>query len=298
MADAPNLGFVGVGVMGEKMCRNLVQKSGRPVLAFDHSPAPLQRLSEFGVESATGLDDVMARTDIVFLSLPGEPQVREVVLGEGGLLANARAGQIIVDCSTCPVRLAQEIAEAAAEKGVKFVDAPVARGVTAAENGTLNFMAGGAKEDFDAIRPYLACMGGDITLCGGPGAGQAVKLMNNMIVVQTVRAIAEALKVAQESGAVDGEMLFETLTTGSADSFVLRNHGIKSMLPGAHPAQTFPVKYIMKDLGYALELAESCGVVMTGAETTMDLLKKADEMNFGDRYYTILIEALEQRAKA
>ena len=101
--------------------------------------------------------------------------------------------------------------------------------------------------------------------------------------------------MAQESGAVDGKVLFETLTTGSADSFVLRNHGIKSMLPDTHPAQTFPVKYIMKDLSYALELAESCGVVMTGAETTMDLLKRADDMEFGDRYYTILIKALEQR---
>ncbi|MGZ0189883.1 MAG: NAD(P)-dependent oxidoreductase [Alphaproteobacteria bacterium] len=294
MSEQP-LGFVGVGVMGEKMCRNLVQKAGLPVLAFDQNPAPLQRLSEHGVEVANSLADVMARTGMVFLSLPGEPQVREVVLGENGLLANAKPGQIIVDCSTCPVRLAQEIDEAARAKGVRFIDAPVARGVTAAENGTLNFMAGGDQGDFDAVLPFLKCMGGDITLCGAAGAGQAVKLMNNMIVVQTVRAIAEALKVAQESGAVDGKVLFETLTTGSADSFVLRNHGIKSMLPDTHPAQTFPVKYIMKDLSYALELAESCGVVMTGAETTMDLLKRADDMEFGDRYYTILIKALEQR---
>ena len=159
-------------------------------------------------------------------------------------------------------------------------------------------MVGGEAGDFAEIEPFLKCMGGDITLCGAAGAGQAVKLMNNMIVVQTVRAIAEALKVAQESGAVDGKVLFETLTTGSADSFVLRNHGIKSMLPGTHPAQTFPVKYIKKDLSYALELAESCGVVMTGAETTMDLLNRADAMDFGDRYYTIIIDALEQRGKA
>lgn len=291
--DPSMLGFVGVGVMGEKMCRNMAQKAGKSVLAFDQNKAPLQRLSEHGVESATGLDDVMARTDMVFLSLPGEPQVRDVVLGAGGLLENAKPGQLIVDCSTCPVHLAQEIAEAAKAKGVYFLDAPVSRGTTAAENGTLNFMVGGDQASFDAARPYIETMGQDIILCGGPGAGQAVKLMNNMIVVQTVRAIAEALKVAQESGAVDGKVLFETLTTGSADSFVLRNHGLKSMLPGTHPPQTFPVKYIMKDLGYAIDLAKSCGVVMTGAETTMDLLKRAEAMEFGDRYYTILIEALE-----
>jgi 3-hydroxyisobutyrate dehydrogenase-like beta-hydroxyacid dehydrogenase len=293
MQEPKMLGFVGVGVMGEKMCRNMAQKSGKPVLAFDQNKAPLQRLSEFGVESATGLSDVMLRSDMVFLSLPGEPQVREVVLGPGGLLDSAKAGQTIIDCSTCPVHLAQEIAEKAKSKGVNFLDAPVSRGTTAAENGTLNFMVGGDEASFNAAKPFIETMGVDIILCGGPGAGQAVKLMNNMIVVQTVRAIAEALKVAQESGAVDGKVLFETLTTGSADSFVLRNHGLKSMLPGTHPPQTFPVKYIMKDLGYAIDLAKSCGVKMTGAETTMDLLKRAESMEFGDRYYTILIEALE-----
>jgi 3-hydroxyisobutyrate dehydrogenase-like beta-hydroxyacid dehydrogenase len=295
MTEPNMLGFVGVGVMGEKMCRNMAIKAGKPVLAFDQNKEPLQRLSEHGVESANSLTDVMARTDMVFLSLPGEPQVRAVVLGEGGLLENAKPGQIIVDCSTCPVALAQEIAEAATAKGVFFLDAPVSRGTKAAENGTLNFMVGGDQTSFDAAKPYIETMGVDIILCGGPGAGQAVKLMNNMIVVQTVRAIAEALKVAQESGAVDGKVLFETLTTGSADSFVLRNHGLNSMLPGTHPAKTFPVKYIKKDLGYALELAESCGVVMTGAETTMDLLNKAEAMEFGDRYYTIIIDALEKR---
>jgi 3-hydroxyisobutyrate dehydrogenase-like beta-hydroxyacid dehydrogenase len=295
MTEPNMLGFVGVGVMGEKMCRNMAIKAGKPVLAFDQNKEPLQRLSEHGVESANSLADVMARTDMVFLSLPGEPQVRAVVLGEGGLLENAKPGQIILDCSTCPVALAQEIAEAAKAKGVFFLDAPVSRGTKAAENGTLNFMVGGDQASFDAAKPYIETMGIDIILCGGPGAGQAVKLMNNMIVVQTVRAIAEALKVAQESGAVDGKVLFETLTTGSADSFVLRNHGLNSMLPGTHPAKTFPVKYIKKDLGYALELAESCGVVMTGAETTMDLLNKAEAMEFGDRYYTIIIDALEKR---
>ena len=120
MTEPDMLGFVGVGVMGEKMCRNMAIKAGKPVLAFDQSREPLQRLSEHGVESANSLADVMARTDMVFLSLPGEPQVRAVVLGEGGLLENAKPGQIIVDCSTCPVALAQEIAEAANGPGRIF----------------------------------------------------------------------------------------------------------------------------------------------------------------------------------
>ena len=117
--------------------------------------------------------------------------------------------------------------------------------------------------------------------------------MNNMVVVQTVHAIAEALAVAQASGAVDGKILFETIAKSSGDSFVLRNHGMKSMLPDTHPTQSFPVDYIKKDLSYALQLAEDCGVKMEGAEATMGLLDRAAGMGFGDRYYTILIKALQ-----
>jgi 3-hydroxyisobutyrate dehydrogenase-like beta-hydroxyacid dehydrogenase len=293
MSGQDQLGFVGVGVMGGRMCRNLAQKSGQPVLAFDTNPVPLQRLTEHKVEVAPSLGDLAKRADIIMLSLPGEPQVRAAVLGPGGLLSHARKGQIIVDTSTVPVRLSQEAAAVAAAKGVHYLDAPVSRGVNGAETGTLNFMVGGEADAFARIRPYLACMGTDITHCGKAGAGTAVKLMNNMVVAQTVRAIAEALKVAQLSGAVDGKVLFETMTTGSADSFVLRNHGLKSMLPGTHPLQTFPVTYILKDLAYALELAESCGVTMTGAETTVDLLKTTQAMGLAERYYTIMIDGID-----
>ena len=186
MIAKPTLGFIGVRVMGEKMCRNLAQKSGRPIFAFDQNTAPLERLSADGVKAAVLLISITTQTDIIFMSLPGELQVREVVLDDNGLLARARTGQIIVDCSKCPVRLAQEIAKVAAAKGVHFLDAPVAHGVKAAEDGSLNFMVGGDQKDFDTVLPYIKCTGGDITLCGPPGAGQALKLMNNMIVVQTV----------------------------------------------------------------------------------------------------------------
>ena len=151
MIEKSTLGFVGVGVMGEKMCGNLAQKSDRPVFAYDQNPAPLERLSAYGVERVASLADIMAQSDIIFLSLPGEHQVREVVFGDDGLLTHAKPDQIIVDCSTRPVRLAQEIAEAAAERGVRFLDAPVARGVKAAADGTLNSMVGGDQEDFETF---------------------------------------------------------------------------------------------------------------------------------------------------
>lgn len=294
METGQMVGFVGLGVMGEPMCRNLAKKSGRPVLAFDMRPEPLQRLSQDGVESAPSLADLVARCDIVMLSLPGEPQVREVVLGDGGILAHCRKGQTVVDCSTAPVTLAKELAEALSAKGVDFADAPVARTAQAAIDGTLSIMVGGSAEAYERINPLLACMATEITHCGAVGAGQAVKLMNNMVVAQTVVAIAEALAVAHKSGAVDGKVLFETMTKGSSDSFVLRNHGMKSMLPDIHPKEgAFPTTYILKDISYALRLAEESGLDLASAKTTQRLLEQTRDLGYGDRYYTAVIKAIE-----
>ena len=293
-ASSQTLGFVGLGVMGEAMCRNLSKKSGMPVLAFDLRPEPLQRLSADGIESAMSLADLAERAGIIFMSLPGEPQVRAVAQGADGLLARMRAGQTLIDTSTCPVTLARELAAEAAAKGVDFADAPVARTAQAAKDGTLSIMVGGTEEVFQRIEPLLYCMGDAITHCGPVGAGEAVKLMNNMVVVQTVHAIAEALTVAKASGAVDGHVLFETMAKSSGDSFVLRNHGMKSMLPDTHPTQSFPIDYILKDLSYAISLAEENGVRMEGAYATRNILERAAEMGFGDRYYTVLIKAIER----
>lgn len=294
METGQMVGFIGLGVMGEPMCRNIAKKSGRSVLAFDTRPEPLQRLSQDGVESAASIADLVSRCDIVMLSLPGEPQVREVVLGGNGILRSSRKGQTIVDCSTAPVTLARELAEALAAKGVDFADAPVARTAQAAIDGTLSIMVGGSAEAYERIHPLLACMATEITHCGAVGAGQAVKLMNNMVVAQTVVAIAEALAVAHKSGAVDGKVLFETMAKGSSDSFVLRNHGMKSMLPDIHPKEgAFPTTYILKDLSYALRLAEESGLDLASARTTERLLEETRDLGYGDRYYTAVIKAIE-----
>jgi 3-hydroxyisobutyrate dehydrogenase-like beta-hydroxyacid dehydrogenase len=134
-----------------------------------------------------------------------------------------------------------------------------------------------------------------VTHCGAIGAGQAVKLMNNMVVAETVVALAEALAVARASGVVDPRVLFETLTKGSADSFVLRNHGMKSLLPDRHPTEgAFPTRYILKDLSYAIALAESSGVRLEQASATRRLLERTAAMGWNDAYYTAVIHAIEK----
>ena len=293
---ATTLGFIGLGVMGEPMCRNLARKSGAVVVAFDRRAQPLAALARDSVGAARSAGEVLARADLIFMCLPGEPQVRAVALGPDGLAAHVRAGQTVVDMSTAPVALARELGHAFAAGGANFADAPVARTAQAAKDGTLSIMVGGDTAVFERLRPYLACMGTEITHCGPVGAGQAVKLMNNMVVAQTVVALAEALTVARASGAVDPKILFETLTKGSADSFVLRNHGMKSLLPDTHPTHgAFPTSYIIKDLSYALALAESAGVTLEQATTTRRLMERTMEAGYQDSYYTAVIRTIAQR---
>src|SRR5215468_210043 len=287
------LGFIGLGVMGQPMCRNLARKSGAAVVAFDERRAPLAALAADGAQAAASVAELVSLAEIVFLCLPGEPQVRAVCLDGGGLAALVKPGQTVVDMSTCPVALARELGQAFASRGVSFADAPIARTAQAARDGTLSIMVGGEPALFERLRPFLACMGSEVTHCGGVGAGQAVKLMNNMVVAQTVVALAEALAVARASGAVEPRVLFETLAKGSADSFVLRNHGMKSLLPDSHPTQgAFPTSYIIKDLSYALALAESAGVTLEQASTTRRLMERTEAAGYRDNYYTAVLRTI------
>jgi 3-hydroxyisobutyrate dehydrogenase-like beta-hydroxyacid dehydrogenase len=296
MAGTDVLGFIGLGVMGEPMCRNLARKSGARVVAYDTRSGPLDALAADGVERAASILDVAGRAGTIFLCLPGEPQVRSVCLGRDGLVAHVRAGQTVVDMSTVPVALARELRAAFAARGVAFADAPVARTAQAAREGTLSIMVGAEPALFERLRPLLACMGTEVTRCGPVGAGEAVKLMNNMVVAQTVVALAEALAVARATGAVDPEVLFATLTKGSADSFVLRNHGLRSLLPDRHPTEgAFPTTYIVKDLSYAIALAESAGLALEQASTTRRLMERTAAAGYGDSYYTAVLRTIEKR---
>lgn len=269
--------------MGAPMCRNLAEKSRARVIAHDRR------------SRGTSVREVSA-ADTIFLSLPGEPEVREVC---NELLEHARPGQAIVDCSTAPVALARELATAFAARGAQFADAPVARTRQAAIDGTLSITVGADPALFARIEPLLRCMASDVTHCGPPGAGQAVKLLNNMVLSTTVMALAEALAVAKASGAVDPQRLFEALAKGSADSFALRSHGMKALLPESHPERAFPVTYMLKDLGYALELARSAGLELQGAGTVRRLLEETAALGLGEAYHTALIEAVRRhRAEA
>ncbi len=292
MTDFKHAGFIGMGVMGEPICRNLASKAGLPVLGYDSNPAPLQRLAAHGVAAAASVAEVAQRCDIVFLSLPSGEVVADVARGPQGLLAHARQGQVIVDTSTSPIDTTRALADEFAARGAIFIDAPVARTRAAAEAGTLSVMVGGDAEVFARVRPLIAAFASEITHCGPVGSGQVVKILNNMVLFETVTALSEARAIARRAG-VDPKLLLETFTCGSADSFALRNHGLKAMLPGNFPEKAFSVEYARKDLRYALALAAQTGVDASGARNVDRWFATAIDQGQGDRYFPVISRSID-----
>ena len=286
MNNQQNIGFIGLGVMGEPMCRNLSTKSGLTFTAFDRREEPLTRLAQVGVGRAVSLAE-MAASDVVFLSLPDGDAVRDVCLGNTGLITMLKAGAIVVDLGTSPVALARELDHRFRGQDVLFSDAPVARTRAAAEAGTLSIMVGADPAVFEVLEPLLKMMGEEVTHCGGVGSGQLVKIMNNMVLFQTVSALAEALAIGRSAG-IDPAVMFSALSKGSADSFALRNHGMKAMLPDTFPQDAFSTAYAMKDLGYALELARDVGLEVSGAQLVQERFKQAIDAGFHDHYFPVV----------
>jgi 3-hydroxyisobutyrate dehydrogenase-like beta-hydroxyacid dehydrogenase len=286
------IGFVGLGVMGEPMCRNMATKSGRKVLAYDRATDPLARLTAHGVEAAPDLAALTASCEVIFMALPSGKHVEAVCAGEGGLFASIRPGTLVVDLGTSPVDLTRDLAARFAAKGARYSDAPIARTRQAAEDGTLSIMVGASEADFAELKPLLATLASEITHCGEIGAGQIVKIMNNMVLVETVVALSEAVAVARHAGLSD-KVLFETLTKGSADSFALRNHGMKAILPGLFPERAFSTDYARKDLSYALALGAELGIEMRGAKTADALLKEASEAGYADLYWPVVSRVID-----
>ena len=219
-----------------------------------------------------------------------------VCLGAGSLLTHLKPGGLVVDLSTTPMNLARDLSARFLARGIQFADAPVARTRQAAADGTLSVMVGATDGVFARIKPLLECIATDITHCGGPGAGQAMKIVNNMVLFQNVVALAEALALIHHAG-IDPELAFEVLSKGSADSFALRNHGVKAMLKGDYPEKAFSSEYALKDIRYALRLAEEAGFFLHGADNAKETIKKAIRAGYGKEYFPALAKVIAGKSK-
>jgi 3-hydroxyisobutyrate dehydrogenase-like beta-hydroxyacid dehydrogenase len=248
------IGFIGLGVMGEPICRNLASKSGKEVRAFDIRPEPLERLKEYGVKPMASVRELAEHSEMVFLSLPGAKEVKDVCVGRASLLIHLRPGSYIIDLSTIPVSLARDLEARFAARGIHFIDAPVARTREA------------------EINPLIVKADG-------------------VVAVDALVALAEAMTLARSAGH-SATRVFETLMTGSADSFALRHHGIKALLPGEYPEQAYSVEYALKDLGYLLEFAQLTGAEMKAARNALAVLERAAAAGNGKKYFPVLAKTL------
>ncbi len=252
------VGFVGLGIMGTSMARNLIE-DGHELVIHNRTRAKAEKLAKLGAEVATSPREVAGRSDVIITMLPGPPEVEEVLAGENGLLEGVRDGSLIVDMSTSSPLLAQELSRTANTRGVGMLDAPVSGGDIGAIEGTLSIMVGGEKEDFERARPLFEAMGKTIVHVGAAGAGQTVKACNQIVVALVIEAVSEALVLGSKAG-VKPEKVIEVLSGGLAANKVMEVKGEKFL---SHDfAAGGKVEYHRKDLGIALAAGREYGVAL------------------------------------
>ncbi|PHR55664.1 MAG: 2-hydroxy-3-oxopropionate reductase [Robiginitomaculum sp.] len=289
MQNYETIGFIGLGVMGGPMCRNIAQKHGGRVLVHDLSSDALAALADTKTEACATVEQLAGEADIICLSLPGGPQVQAVAKM---LVGAARPGTAVVDLSTTTVASARETQAILAANDIAFADAPVARTREAAQQGKLSIMVGAPDPLYARIRPLFDYIASDVTHGGAVGAGQVLKLANNMLVFANTVALAEMIVLGERAG-VDANTLLDAVSKGSGDSFVLRNHGRKAMAPRHFPDKSFPPEYVLKDIDYVFHLAAETGVALPAAAKIKEYYQAAVENGLGGRYFPGVIQLVE-----
>ena len=287
------IGFIGLGRMGLPMSYNLL-KAGFDLTVHNRSKPKVQEIAAAGATPATSAAEVAQSCDIVLACLPDIATSEDVFLGPDGVMANARAGQIIVDHSTVGISTSKACAEAAEAKGAMFLDAPISGGTERAENATLVIMAGGPKEAYDAALPAFDAMGGTVRHTGPTGTGTTVKLVNQLLVGVHTLAAAEAMLMGAKSGA-DPAWVYELVSSGWGQSFML-DRNAEVMLDQTYEDARAPVRTILKDLGLIQELARSIDTPTPAGDVAYKLFTQAAEAGFGDLDMPGVARLLEREA--
>lgn len=263
-----NIGFVGLGIMGKPMAKNLLA-AGKSLVVYDIVPAAVEELVSAGAEKGTSPRDVAERSDMVITMLPNSPHVKEVVCGKDGILEGARKGQIVVDMSSIAPLVSRELGALLAEKGAEMLDAPVSGGQEKAEKGTLAIMVGGSEASYEKVKDILAFMGKS-TLVGDLGAGQTTKLVNQSIVAVNIAAVAEGMAFAKKAG-VDPEKVFNAIRGGLAGSQCMEDKAPRMFEGRYNPG--FRINLHIKDLNNVLETSRSLHVSMPLTAQLMEMFQ-------------------------
>lgn len=286
------LGFIGLGIMGSGMVANLL-RAGFDVTVWNRTASRMEPLLQLGASPAASPADVTERSDIVFICVGGTPDVETVVLGQHGVLAAARPGQLIIDHSTISPQATKEMGAALAEKGALMLDAPISGGSEGAKNGTLSIMIGGDEAQLERARPYLDVMGRTITHVGDLGAGQMVKLVNQILVVTTMQGIAEALVFA-EAGGLDLDKTLAAVSGGAAASWALTNRAPQMTARDWRPG--FTIDWQTKDVRLVLEAADQLGVALPSTSLIFQHYRALQATGLGGEGNHALIKAVERLA--
>lgn len=283
------IGFIGLGIMGKPMVRNILKAGYREVLVWNRSPKSMEEVVADGAIASTPRE-IGETCDVVITMLPNSPQVKEVMLGETGVAAYMKPGAVFIDCSSINPVASQEIAAVLAARGVEMLDAPVSGGEPKAIDGTLSFMVGGKQAVFDAYKPLLLTMGASAVRCGEVGAGNTTKLANQIIVACNIQALSEALMLAKKAG-VDPELVFQAIRGGLAGSTVMEAKA--PMMIGGNDKPGFKIDLHIKDLNNALDCAHSVGAPVPMTAQVQEILQWLHNHEGGQKDHSAIVQYYE-----
>jgi 2-hydroxy-3-oxopropionate reductase len=283
------IGFIGLGIMGKPMARNLI-KAGYHLVLHNRSREPIKELASEGAMPASSPKEVAGNSDVVITMLPDSPDVEEVVLGPQGVIEGGLPGMLFIDMSTIAPTTARKVYESLKSKGIEALDAPVSGGEVGAREGTLSIMVGGNENAFQRALPLFQIMGKNIVHIGKPGAGQVTKACNQMVVALTIQAVSEALTLAKKAG-VDPAKVREALLGGFAQSRILDLHGKRILERNFQPG--FKLKLHRKDLGIALQTGRELSVPLFATAQAAELMDGLLARGKGDLDHSALALFLE-----
>lgn len=281
------IGFVGLGIMGKPMAKNLVKAGYELVVSDKYAKAAVEELVACGAAAAGTNAEVAAQVDILITMVPNSPQVKEALFGENGAAEALKPGSIVLDCSSINPVASREISEELAKKGIEMMDAPVSGGEPKAIDGTLAFMVGGKPEIFEKVKPILEKMGSSVVLCGSIGAGNVTKLCNQIVVAVNIAAVAEAMTLGQQCG-VEPEKIFEAIKGGLAGSTVMNAKAPMMMDQNFKPG--FRINLHIKDLNNVVDAAAKYDSPIPLTQSVLEMMKILRRDDNGDCDHSALVK--------
>jgi 2-hydroxy-3-oxopropionate reductase len=288
----PTVGFIGLGIMGKPMARNLM-KAGYPLVVHNRSQGAVEELSKDGARRASSPQETAAQSEVLITMLPDSPDVEQVLAGERGAFGGIRSGALLIDMSTISPVVARRLAKEAGAKGVSMLDAPVSGGEAGAINATLSIMVGGSAEAFERALPIFQALGKNIVHIGEAGAGQVTKAANQVVVGLTIAAVSEALVLASKAG-VNPAKVRQALLGGFAQSRILDAHGQKMLDRNFKPG--FRIRLHEKDLSIALATGKEYGVPLLVTAVVDQMMNSMKANGNGDLDHSGLVTLIEQMA--